>query len=144
MTKKNLFSKDLNDNIGLLITFKKYKEKFRELKLKEKNIIEFNNAKFEKEEIKDDLDPSFLIYQTKYISNKIKEQIEIEPSLSSLINIWFYENTKYERAKLVLLPTDKHKYKDSLYILKNLSNFNTSCLNKEIDALFCIIDDNEY
>ena len=62
MTKKNLFSKDLNDNIGLLITFKKYKEKFMELKLKEKNIIEFNNAKFEKEEIKDDLDPSFLIY----------------------------------------------------------------------------------
>ena len=67
-------------------------------------------------------------------------------SISSLIDIAFYEQEKYGNIQIVLLPLIKNKYKDGLYISKNLDNENKAnkCSNKEIDILYCIIDDNEY
>ena len=73
---------------------------------------EFKNS-FEEKGIKNVIDPSFLIYQTKNIFEKIEAQIEIKSSISSLIDISFYENKKYEHIILELLPSDKHKYIDS-------------------------------
>lgn len=142
--KNNLISKDFNDYLALLKAFKIFKERFGKLKDTEKDLPDFKNTTFEKYILKSDLNSSFIEYQTKYIFEKIEPQIEIKPSFSSLTEISFFENTKYEHIKLVFLPSDKHKYPDGLYISNILNSANINSLNKEIDVLYCIIDDNEY
>ena len=144
----NSFSKETNDNIQTLILYKKLKETLHQFKDKDASILV--NYAFEENGIKNNPDdPSFLIYKSNYILNKIKDdKILTNISLEGLTQITFYEQEKYEHIELVLLPTKKIKFQDGLYIKKNLMNENdlnnNNCLNKEIDVLYCIIDDNEY
>ena len=143
----NSFSKETNDNIQTLILYKKLKETLHQFKDKDASILV--NYAFEKNGIKNNPDdPSFLIYKSNYILNKIKDdKIFTNISIEGLTQITFYEQEKYEHIELVLLPTKKIKFQDGLYIKKNLMNendLNNNCLNKEIDVLYCIIDDNEY
>ena len=143
----NSFSKETNDNIQTLILYKKLKETLHQFKDKDASILV--NYAFEENGIKNNPDPSFLIYKSNYILNKIKDdKILTNISIEGLTQITFYEQEKYEHIELVLLPTKKIKFQDGLYIKKNLMNENdlnnNNCLNKEIDVLYCIIDDNEY
>ena len=144
----NSFSKETNDNIQTLILYKKLKETLHQFKDKDASILV--NYAFEENGIKNNpADPSFLIYKSNYILNKIKDdKILTNISIEGLTQITFYEQEKYEHIELVLLPTKKIKFQDGLYIKKNLMNENdlnnNNCLNKEIDVLYCIIDDNEY
>ena len=147
--KNNLISKEINDNIKTIIFFKKYKEMFRQYKNKYNKY--FNKYNYEKNITKDNSDPSFIVYKSKYILNEIKRDESLPDSmLESLIDISLNEQEKYEHIHLAFLPaTNKNKYKDYLYIQKNLNNNNNleknnNCKNKEIDTLYCIIDDNEY
>ena len=147
VNKKNSFSKETNDNIQTLILYKKLKETLHQYKDKDASILV--NYVFEESVIKNNLDPSFLIYKSKFILNQIKgDKIMKDISIKGLTQITFYEQEKYEHIELVLLPTKKIEFQDNLYIKKNLSNENylngNNCLNKEIDVLYCIIDDNEY
>ena len=149
MKNKNLLSQELNNNIQLILLFKYFQEQFR--LFKDKNEYTLNKNVFEKDISDNNLDPSFIMTKSKYILNQIKNHkkfnITLDDSvLSSLTDIAFYEKEKYETIRLTLLPLNKNKYKDSLYIIQNLKdkNKNKNCLNKEIDLLYCIIDDNEY
>ena len=151
MKNKNLLSKQLNNNIQLILLFKDFQKQFRSLK--DKFAIIVNKLDYEKDISENNLDPSFLMYESKYIFEgiKIHEKFNItldNSILASLTDIAFYEKEKYEKICLTLLPLNKNKYKDYLYIIKNLNeknkNNNKNCLNKEIDVLYCIIDDNEY
>ena len=149
VTKKNAFSKEINDNIQLVIYYKKFIEIFRQYKNKDN--LYFQKYAYEKYIIKNNSDPSFILYKTRTILNKIKEDKSLlEPSLDGLFDIALNEQEKYEHIQLAFLPVDKNnKYKDSLYIQQNLNNDNdldknNNCMNKEIDTLYCIIDDNEY
>ena len=145
--KDNSFSQETNNNIKLLIIYKKYKEILNQFKDKDASIL--SNHAFENSLTKDELDPSFILYKSKYILNQInKDKALNDLSLEGLSEITFNEQEKNEHIELVLLPSKKKKFKDGLYIEKNLNNENdlkdNKCLNKEIDILYCIIDDNEY
>ena len=145
--KDNSFSQETNNNIKLLIIYKKFKEILNQFKDKDASIL--SNHAFENSLTKDELDPSFILYKSKYILDKInKDKTLNDLSLEGLSEITFNEQEKNEHIELVLLPSKKKKFKDGLYIEKNLNNENylnnNNCLNKEIDILYCIIDDNEY
>ena len=138
--KGNTFSKELNENIQLIKIYKKMQEFCRLQKNKESNI--YFPYDFEKYVIKHTLDPSFLVYKSKEILSLIKLNNKsyisnINPSNSSLIDIVFHETIKYEHLNLVYLPSIQNKYKDGLFIQKINEK-------KEIDTLYCIIDDNQY
>ena len=144
--KNNLFSKEINDNIGLLLFYKKYKEIFRQTKNKD-NII-FQKYDIEANiinNIKNISDPSFILYKANYFANQVKLDMSLPiPSIEGLYDIALNQQEKYEHIQLVLLPDKCSKFKDYLYIQKNLTNKNNNGMNKEIDTLYCIIDDNEY
>ena len=144
------FPKQLKENIQLLKLFKFFQEKLK--RFKNKNEIIIDKEAYE-EYISENhyIDPSFLVLKSTFIINQIKKEKEFEKylsniSITSLIDIAFYEQEKYGNIQIVLLPLIKNKYKDGLYISKNLDNENKAnkCSNKEIDILYCIIDDNEY
>ena len=144
--KNNLFSKEMNDNIELIIFYKKYIEIFRSYKNKDYNIFQKND--YEENITKNNSDPSFILYKSQSISNLINKN-ESFKNIEGLIDIALNEQEKYEHIQLVYLPSNNNNYKDSLYIKKNLNNDidldkNHNCKNKEIDTLYCIIDDNEY
>ena len=144
--KKNLFSKEINDNIGLLLYYKQYKEICRQNKNKD-NIV-FQKYDIEKNiinNIKNISDPSFILYKANSFANMINLDKSLpNPSIEGLYDISLNEQEKYEHIQIVLLPDKSNKYKDYLYIQKNLRNKNSNCMNKEIDTLYCVIDDNEY
>ena len=144
--KNNLFSKEMNDNIELIIFYKKYIEIFRSYKNKDKNI--FKKIDYEENIKKNNSDPSFILYKSQKISELINQNDSFK-NLEGLIDIALNEQEKYENIQLAYLPKNNNNYKDSLYIEKNIYNDldldkNNNCKNKEIDTLFCIIDDNEY
>ena len=144
--KVNNFSKELNNNIRLIKIFKKMKEYCINLKNKD-NIYSpyelYDPYKFEKYIIENNnIDPSFIIYKSNIIFNKICGELKIKPSISSFIDITFYEKMKYEQFNLVYLPSNKNEYKDCLFIqrfLNNEINLNNES-KKEIETLYCIID----
>ena len=149
VTKNNNFSKEINENIQVILLYKKYREilhQYRNIDIKI-----FNKYNYEKKIIYN-LDPSFLVYKSNYIFNNISGNNSLfKPSMESLIEIAFHEKEKYEHIQLCLLPSKKNKFKDGLYIRTNLNKKNKKnktndniCSNKEIDVLYCIIDDNEY
>ena len=144
--KNNLFSKEMNDNIELIIFYKKYIEIFRSYKNKDKNI--FKKIDYEENIKKNNSDPSFILYKSQKISELINQNDSFK-NIEGLIDIALNEQEKYENIQLAYLPKNNNNYKDSLYIEKNIYNDldldkNNNCKNKEIDTLFCIIDDNEY
>ena len=144
--KNNLFSKEMNDNIELIIFYKKYIEIFRSYKNKDKNIFKKND--YEENIKKNNSDPSFILYKSQKISELINQNDSFK-NIEGLIDIALNEQEKYENIQLAYLPKNNNNYKDSLYIEKNIYNDldldkNNNCKNKEIDTLFCIIDDNEY
>ena len=143
VTKNNDFSPEINENIKLILLFKKYQETLRQYK--DKDSIIFNKRKIE-ESIINNPDPSFLAYKSKYIFDIISgDKTIFEPSMEGIIEITSHEQEKYEHIQLCLLPSKKNKYADGSYIKNNLNNSNDIiCSNKEIDILYCIIDDNEY
>ena len=144
--KNNLFSKEMNDNIELIIFYKKYIEIFHSYKNKDKNI--FKKIDYEENIKKNNSDPSFILYKSQKISELINQNDSFK-NIEGLIDIALNEQEKYENIQLAYLPKNNNNYKDSLYIEKNIYNDldldkNNNCKNKEIDTLFCIIDDNEY
>ena len=146
VNKKNSFTEETNENIQTLIIYKKFKETLHQYKDLDASILV--NYAFEENIIKNNSDPSFLIYKSKYILNQIKgNNILKNISIEGLTQIAFNEKEKYEHIELVLLSAEKKKFQDGLYLEKNLINendLNNNCLNKEIDVLYCIIDDNDY
>ena len=70
VNKKNGFSEETNENIQTLILYKKLKENLHQYKDKDASILV--NYYFEESIIKNNSDPSFLIYKSKYILNQIK------------------------------------------------------------------------
>ena len=80
----------------------------------EKYIIENNN-----------IDPSFIIYKSNIIFNQICGELKIKPSISSFIDITFYEKMKYEQFNLVYLPSNKNL----------LISFTNSCYYSELCSL---------
>ena len=143
VTKNNSFSKEINENIKLILLYKKYQETLRQYK--DKDIIKFNKRNYE-ENIINNPTPSFLAYKSKYIFDGISgDETLFKPSMEGLIEITSHEQEKYEHIQLCLLPSKKNNYEDGSYIKNNLNNSNNNtCSNKEIDILYCIIDDNEY
>ena len=143
VTKNNSFSKEINENIKLILLYKKYQETLRQYK--DKDIIKFNKRNYE-ENIISNPHPSFLAYKSKYIFDGISgDETLFKPSMEGLIEITSHEQEKYEHIQLCLLPSKKNNYEDGSYIKNNLNNSNNNtCSNKEIDILYCIIDDNEY
>ena len=143
VTKNNSFSKEINENIKLILLYKKYQETLRHYK--DKDIIKFNKRNYE-ENIINNPHPSFLAYKSKYIFDGISgDETLFKPSMEGLIEITSHEQEKYEHIQLCLLPSKKNNYEDGSYIKNNLNNSNNNiCANKEIDILYCIIDDNEY
>ena len=143
VTKNNSFSKEINENIKLILLYKKYQETLRQYK--DKDIIKFNKRNYE-ENIINNPTPSFLAYKSKYIFDGISgDETLFKPSMEGLIEITSHEQEKYEHIQLCLLPSKKNNYEDGSYIKNNLNNSNNNtCYNKEIDVLYCIIDDNEY
>ena len=147
--KDNSFSKEMNDNIQIIILLKKFQEKLRQYKDKDKNKFLFLGTSYEAEGIINKSDPSFLIYQSNYILNQIRVDESLpKPSIKSLSDIIVNEMLKYEQIQLCLLPSKNNKYIDGDYINKNLNNEkeinNNICSNKEIGILYCIVDDNKY
>jgi hypothetical protein len=146
--QKNEFSEDLNTNIQLIIILIHFRQELRNIRnINITNII--NITSFENDEIKNNIDPSFFLYESKILTERAKQSISfntslVKPSISSLIDIIFNETIKNERIELVLLPSKDNKYKDGIYLNSYLNNENINCLNKEIERLYCIIDDNEY
>ena len=146
--QKNEFSEDLNTNIQLIIILIHFRQELRYTRnINITNII--NITSFENDEIKNNIDPSFFLYESKILTERAKQSISfntslVKPSISSLIDIIFNETIKNERIELVLLPSKDNKYKDGIYLNSYLNNENINCLNKEIERLYCIIDDNEY
>ena len=146
--QKNEFSEDLNTNIQLIIILIHFRQELRYTRnINITNII--NITSFENDGIKNDIDPSVFLYESKILMERAKESISfntslVKPSISSLIDIIFNETIKNERIELVLLPSKDNKYKDGIYLNSYLNNENINCLNKEIERLYCIIDDNEY
>ena len=147
VSKNNDFSKEINENIQLIIICKKFQEALRQYNKKE--IKKLNKYDYEENGIIGNLDPSILVFESK----NFLRFIGVDPSLpklsmEGLTEIAFYEKEKYEHIQICLLPSTKYKYKDCFYIQKNLNNENKTndniCSNKEIDVLYCIIDDNEY
>ena len=59
MKKNNFFSKEMNDNIQLIILFKKFQEKLRQYKDKYINISIFLGSSYEDEGVIKNPDPSF-------------------------------------------------------------------------------------
>ena len=143
VTKNNSFSKEINENIKLILLYKKYQETLRQYK--DKDIIKFNKRNYE-ENIINNPHPSFLAYKSKYIFDGISgDETLFKPSMEGLIEITSHEQEKYEHIQLCLLPSKKNNYEDGSYIKNNLNNSNNNtCSNKEIDILYCIMDDNEY
>ena len=143
VTKNNSFSKEINENIKLILLYKNYQETLRHYK--DKDIIKFNKRNYE-ENIISNPHPSFLAYKSKYIFDGISgDETLFKPSMEGLIEITSHEQEKYEHIQLCLLPLKKNNYADGSYIKNNLNNSNNNiCANKEIDILYCIIDDNEY
>ena len=146
VTKNNNFSKEINENIQVILLYKKYQEILYQYR--DTDIKIFNKHNIEKE-IMYNPDPSFLVYKSKSIFNYISGNSSLfKPSMEGLIEITFHEKEKYEHIQLCLLPSKKNKYKDGSYIQTNLNKKNklidNICSNKEIDILYCIIDDNEY
>jgi len=143
VTKNNSFSKEINENIKLILLYKNYQETLRHYK--DKDIIKFNKRNYE-ENIINNPTPSFLAYKSKYIFDGISgDETLFKPSMEGLIEITSHEQEKYEHIQLCLLPSKKNNYEDGSYIKNNLNNSNNNiCANKEIDILYCIIDDNEY
>ena len=138
--KNNLFSKEINDNISLIIFYKKFIEMFRVFK--DEDSKTFQKFFIEKEMVKNKSDPSFIIYKT----NSLFDRLSIDKSLRNLsfeglIDIALNEQEKYEHIHLTLLPQNNHNYKDYLYIQKNLKNNNdldknNNCMNKVIDIFY--------
>ena len=87
--KNNLFSKEINDNIGLLLYYKQYKEIFRQNKNKD-NII-FQKYDIEANiinNIKNISDPSFILYKANYFANQVKLDMSLPiPSIEGLYDI---------------------------------------------------------
>ena len=146
--KNNLFSKEINDNISLIIFYKKFIEIFR--LSKDEDSKNFQKIDTEKEIVKNKSDPSFILYKSNFIFNRISIDESLRNlSFEGLIDIALNEQEKYEHIHLTLLPKNNYNYKDYLYMQKNLKNNNdldknNNCMNKVIDMLYCIIDDNEY
>ena len=146
--QKNEFSEDLNTNIQLIIILIHFRQDLRYTR--NINITNINYiTSFENDGIKNNIDPSFFLYESKILTESAKQTISfntslVKPSISSLIDIIFNETIKNERIELVLLPSKDNKYKDGIYLNSYLNNENINCLNKEIERLYCIIDDNEY
>ena len=146
--KNNLFSKEINDNISLIIFYKKFIEMFRVFK--DEDSKTFQKFYTEKEMVKNKSDPSFILYKTNSLFNRLSNDKSLRNlSFEGLIDIALNEQEKYEHIHLTLLPQNNHNYKDYLYMQKNLKNNNdldknNNCMNKVIDTLYCIIDDNEY
>ena len=134
---KNNLSKELNENIHLIILYKKFEAIFN---------IQFNRNIFEEqltEEYKNtNDDPSLLSYKINYYYKRmLNEEYLIKPPLKFIKNIIIDGEGAINNKQLVYLPFDKNKYVDGLFIHKNLvhrTNIN------ELDVLYCIIDDNKY
>jgi len=138
--RKNILSKEINENIYQIIILKRFQNS---LVTNKSNI--FKNETFEETGVKNVIDPSFLVYKSEHYFNSYKEKLPI--SISSLNDIAFHEQEKNEKIKLVYLPYLKDKFIDGKYLYKNLKLNNKNengNSNKEIEVLFCIIDDNEY
>ena len=134
--KGNTFSKELNYNIQLIKMYKKIQKFCRNQK-----IFNYSPYEFETYVIENTIDPSFIIYKSKeifrlLIQNNKSYKSKINPSNSSLIDIVFHENDN-EHFNLVYLPPNKNKYKDG-FIKQRINEI------KQIDTLYCIIDDNQY
>ena len=101
VTKNNDFSPEINENIKLILLFKKYQETLRQYK--DKDSIIFNKRKIE-ESIINNPDPSFLAYKSKYIFDGISgDETLFKPSMEGLIEITSHEQEKYEHIQLCLL-----------------------------------------
>ena len=141
--QKNEFSEDLNTNIQLIIILIHFRQELRYTRnINITNII--NITSFENDEIKNNIDPSFFLYESKILTERAKQSISfntslVKPSISSLIDIIFNETIKNERIELVLLPSKDNKYKDGIYLNSYLNNENINCLNKEIERLYLLL-----
>ena len=140
----NTLTKEINENIYLIKILKRIQNNLATNE-NNKDLNLFTNETFEETGIKDVVDPSFLLYKSKAYLNPYEEKLPI--LISSMIDIVFNEQERNKKIKLVYLPNLNNKYLDGKYLYKNLSlnnennNINS---NKEIEVLFCIIDDNEY
>ena len=144
--KNNNLSKELNENIQLIKLFTNFKKTIQLYRNKEINI--FHKEIFEEKGIKSKIDPSFLIYKLNYYLEQIKNENKYDKSFiefptSGLKDIIYNEEKKSEHIQLVLLPSSE-KYLDGRYLKNFLTNDGTITENKEIDVLYCIIDDSEY
>ena len=143
--KHNFLSKELNDNIQTIQLFKQFKE----ILTLSRGSGDFKLENYEKTGINKNIDPSFLFYKTKYLLEKyLPNKNFISVPFSSFLEMTVYDEEKSKKNKiLTYLPNLKDKYLDGNYIYKHLSvnNGNENNIDiKEIDTLFCIIDDNEY
>ena len=138
----NKLSEELNENIRLIKTYSKIRSIIKENKNKEINI--FNTNSFEFYAIKNKLDPSFSKYKNNYYL-KLLEDDDINKNIklknyfiSGITDIVFNEQKSQKNIQLVYLPYNDTEYKDGEFFYNNKNNI------KEIDELYCIIDDNEY
>ena len=138
----NKLSEELNENIRLIKTYSKIRSIITEYKNKEINISNTNS--FEFYAIKNKLDPSFSKYKTHYYlklleDDDINKNIKLKNySISCITDIVFNVQKNQKNIQLVYLPYNETEYKDSEFFYNNKNNI------KEIDELYCIIDDNEY
>ena len=144
LKKSNTLSKDLNNNLNILLFYKSFHDK-----------IFYNNYIniFEENLVGKAPNPSFIDFKTKYIVKEITEEIKkkkihISIPLISELNDIHYQIIKYlKNIQLAYLPKKNNKtgelYYDGSYIEVNIIN-NKNILKQEIDILYCIIDDNEY
>ena len=143
--KGNTLPKEFKDNIYLIQLYKKVQN----FCFNQQNIIENNvkySTEFEKYIIKNPIDPSFIEYKSKCIYTEMlkynqNDISKIKPSISSFTDIIFYEIGKYNHFILVYLPSKNNNYLDGIFIEQFLKN---DSIKKEIDILYCIIDDNQY
>ena len=130
---KNNLSKELNENIHLIILYKKFEAIIN---------VQFNRNIFEElltKEYKDtNDDPSILSYKIIYYYKRmLKEESLIKPPLKFIKNFIIDGERTINNKQLVYLPFDKNNYVDGLFIHNNLvhrTNIN------ELDVLHCIID----
>ena len=146
--KKNNLSKEFNDNLRLINLFVDFREELR-ICNKKKDINISYAEMLEEKKTKNDLDPSILLKKSKYYLDRLQNRKKyfedcVNPSLSGFIDITYNEEKKSEHIQLVLLPENKNKYLDNLY-LKNLFYYKDTIVSKKkFDVLYCIIDDCEY
>ena len=138
--KNNLLSKELNENTQLIKAFSQMQINIRQ---NQKNPMNLKNTNdFEYFAINNKIDPSFIVYKSLYYLDIIKEENNnkknsINPSNSAITEITCNEIKKQKNIQMAYLPYENNEYKDSALFCNNIN------IIKEIDELYCIIDDNE-